>query len=64
MTDLTGKIMATDNCDKAPNVTQNLAVGELMSPGMYDITLTATDTSGNIGTKTCPAAFHVNRPPV
>jgi hypothetical protein len=63
MKDLTGKVNATDNCDTTLTVTQSPANDTPMSPGKYNVTFTATDDSGNVATKTCPAAVYVNGPP-
>jgi hypothetical protein len=59
MTDLTGMVTATDNCDTTPKVTQNLAVDSPLEMGEYDVTFTATDASGKAGTMNCDNAIKV-----
>ena len=45
--DYTGNVMATDNCDTNPDVTQNPVAGTTISGAINEVTLTATDDSGN-----------------
>jgi len=48
-----GEASATDNCTSDVTITsQEPAAGELLSDGIYTITLTAEDDNGNIGTCT------------
>ena len=45
--DYTGNVVATDNCDANPEVTQNPVAGTTISGAINIVTLTVTDASGN-----------------
>ncbi|MEC7753407.1 MAG: Ig-like domain-containing protein [Bacteroidota bacterium] len=45
--DYTGGVVATDNCDDAPVITQSPVAGAIVGVGVTTVTLTATDESGN-----------------
>ena len=47
MPDLTGEVVATDNCSPGVIITQLPASGTVISGGITTVTLTATDGSGN-----------------
>jgi hypothetical protein len=47
VTDFTGLVTATDNCDTNVAITQSPAVGTVLTGSTHTITLTATDDSGN-----------------
>ena len=55
--DLTGEVVATDNCDPAPVVTQSPAAGSTIGDGITTVTLTVTDAAGN--SVTCTADITV-----
>jgi uncharacterized repeat protein (TIGR01451 family) len=44
--DFTMGIVVTDNCDEV-TITQSPAIGDILSPDLYVITITVTDPSGN-----------------
>ena len=46
--DVTGALVATDNCPGAPVVTQDVAVGAALALGETPIALTVTDGAGNV----------------
>lgn len=55
----TGEATATDNCTSpVTNTTQSPAAGTTLTPGVYTVTLTAKDASGN--TSTCDFELTVN----
>lgn len=61
MKDLTGKVMAEDNCDTILTVTGQVPeVGASLTLGEQDLTFTATNASGNVSTKACPAAVYIS----
>ena len=63
---VTGLVTASDNCaaQNSLTVTQNPSAGVLVGPGQHDITVSATDPSGNTGS--CTVSFTVvdTMPPV
>ncbi|MCG8403966.1 MAG: HYR domain-containing protein [Phycisphaerales bacterium] len=48
--DVTGETTATDNCDNNPTITQVPAAGTVIGLGDTEVTVSATDASGNIST--------------
>ena len=48
--DLTGAAAATDNCDGAPTIEQDIAASSTIGLGATVVTLTATDADGNVST--------------
>jgi gliding motility-associated-like protein len=55
--DLTGEIVATDNCDASPTITQLPIAGTTIGLGITTVTITVTDDSGNL--ITCNADINV-----
>lgn len=55
--DLTVEVVATDNCDPAPLVTQSPLAGTLIGEGVTTVTLTVTDAGSN--TANCTADITV-----
>ena len=65
--DFTSQVIVTDNCSNSTEITltQDPAVGEeLTGVGIYDITITATDSSGNIETCTFTIEVIDETPPM
>lgn len=62
--DLTIEVVATDNCDPAPVISQSPAAGTLIGEGVTTVTLTVTDAGSN--TANCTADITVTdiTPPV
>ncbi len=58
--DLAGAATATDNCDGAPTVEQDIAAGSTIGLGDTVITLTATDADGNASTCTVTITVEAN----
>jgi len=58
--DLAGAATATDNCDGAPTITQDIAAGSTIGLGDTVITLTATDADGNASTCTVTITVEAN----
>jgi hypothetical protein len=50
--DLTIEVVATDNCDPAPVITQSPLAGSIIGDGVTTVTLTVTDAGNNIATCT------------
>jgi len=61
--DYTGLLVAVDNCDPVPVVTQSPVIGTVIA-GPTTITLTATDTSGNFSNCTFDVLLTDSIPPV
>ena len=61
--DFTWAVVATDNCDIAPVITQDPVAGTVVGLGVTAVTITVTDVDGNFST--CAANFTVteNVPP-
>jgi len=59
--DLVAKTVASDNCDLHPVITQTPAAGTLVGVGVTGVTITATDTGGNISDP-CPVEVTVLAP--
>lgn len=55
--DLTPEVVATDNCDPAPVVTQSPVAGSVIGEGVTTVTLTVTDAGSN--TASCTADITV-----
>lgn len=56
--DLTGEVVATDNCDPSPVITQFPVAGSTIGEGVTTVTLTVTDAGGN--TASCTADITVS----
>jgi hypothetical protein len=55
--DLTVEVVASDNCDASPTITQSPEAGTLVGLGATTVTLTVTDDAGN--SRTCTATTTV-----
>jgi len=58
--DLAGAATATDNCDGAPTIEQDVAAGSAIGLGDTIVTLTATDADGNASTCTVTITVEAN----
>ncbi|MBW7864748.1 MAG: hypothetical protein H3C30_10090 [Candidatus Hydrogenedentes bacterium] len=56
--DFTGAVVAADNCDANPVITQDPVAGTVVGLGVTAVTITVTDAAGNA--ETCVANFTVN----
>jgi len=61
--DLTGEVVATDDCDASLSVSQDPVVGTMLGLGVHTVTFTVTDDAGN--SAGCQASITVedNTPP-
>lgn len=55
--DLTSEVLATDNCDPDPEITQSPLAGSTIGEGVTTVTITVTDAGGN--TASCTADITV-----
>ena len=62
--DYTGNVIATDNCDTNPEVTQNPVAGTTISGATNEVTITVTDASGNESEVTFNVEVADNEDPV
>lgn len=62
--DYTGDIIASDNCDPNPDITQNPAPGTLISGNTNEVTLTVTDDAGHFAEVSFNVLVIDNAPPV
>ncbi len=58
MPDFTSAVIATDDCDATPTVTQSPTAGSVMGLGFHEVTITVADDAGNEAT--CTAGFTVS----
>ncbi len=62
--DYTGDIIASDNCDPNPDITQNPVPGTLISGNTNEVTLTVTDDAGHFAEVSFNVLVIDNTPPV
>ena len=58
MPDFTSSVIATDDCDATPTITQSPTAGSVVGLGSHEVTITVADDAGNEAT--CTAGFTVS----